>query len=688
MKKTVMGVLSLGLVLALSSVGGSQDLSGEVPVFPAQTVQITTSADLDNSSGVTVTLKAPEKPPLAGDNATVPAEAPPPQDCIVPQQLSVTGVSTRTFFLGIPANICIGVYEIKADANLVVTAGKPSMPIKDISLAPKFIRVTERPPAVTGIDPKGIYQGDSRTLIFLGPSTLKAGSGYTIRFADRALPDCAGKQPAQGAICFQFEKDASQDGQIKFSLLGSDVLSKLAGSRKVSLLHNGIPSAAQDFALVDDTQAAPRNYAIGISVAIVVLIYLLLSAGHKALKGHKGNFLLTELFLDEETSTYSLSKCQFYAWTFAAILGYVFLAVAKSHIQGSAEFPDIPSGLPGILLFSAGTSVAAVGITSSKGSKGSGAVHPTLADFITSGGVVAPERLQFVVWTVVGIFTFLTIVFKSDPLLVSTLPKIPDGFLQLMGISSAGYLGGKLARKAGPVVKTVAVADVTQKGGTLPDKYKPKSEPVLPSQMAQCVLTLNLQGENLDPNAKVRVDGTALRGDQFWITGATPDPQTGFCTEYNLSLVGADTYLTGTHTLTLVNSDSQASDVGFPVDPMSIDSVQAPAAPGGAFTVTGKSFAAKTKYQWSNDKGKLLNDDGKFVDEQGRFVDDQGNFVTASGQPLQPGVANPPADGYPPDAIVEGTTKLTVKGPAAAIPGSKYTLTLVSPVKLRASRPI
>ena len=140
--------------------------------------------------------------------------------------------------------------------------------------------------------------------------------------------------------------------------------------------------------------------------------------------------------------------------------GYIYLAAAKSMIQGSMAFPDIPAGLPGILLASAGTTVLAAGISNSKGNKGAGEIHPSLADFIAAGGVVAAERLQFVVWTIVGVVTFVRLVFLSDPATIDGLPQIPTGFLQLMGISSAGYLGGKLARKAGPTITAVsATAD-------------------------------------------------------------------------------------------------------------------------------------------------------------------------------------------------------------------------------------
>jgi hypothetical protein len=87
--------------------------------------------------------------------------------------------------------------------------------------------------------------------------------------------------------------------------------------------------------------------------------------------------------------------------------------------------------------------------------KGAGEVGPNFSDFITTGGVVAPERFQFLVWTLIGIGSFMMIVFLSPPISIQDLPPVPDGFLQLMGISAAGYVGGKLVRKAGPKIDSV-----------------------------------------------------------------------------------------------------------------------------------------------------------------------------------------------------------------------------------------
>src|SRR5437899_1802702 len=143
---------------------------------------------------------------------------------------------------------------------------------------------------------------------------------------------------------------------------------------------------------------------------------------------------LRALLLDNETGTYSLSKFQFYAWTGAAIFGYVYLTAATSLIQGVFEFADIPKNLPGILLVSGSTTALALGITNSRGPKGSGPIEPSFADFITTGGVVAPERFQFFVWTILGVIAFLFLLLIRDPGDVRELPTVPAGFLYSMGV--------------------------------------------------------------------------------------------------------------------------------------------------------------------------------------------------------------------------------------------------------------
>jgi hypothetical protein len=206
-----------------------------------------------------------------------------------------------------------------------------------------------------------------------------------------------------------------------------------------------------------------RNWGIGILVAAFVatgvlflVVTLLASRGLKpaVIAGESQN-VLTTFLLDAETNSLSLSKFQFYSWTAAAIFGYLYMLLVRALIQGHFDLPDLPTNLPGLLLISSSTSVVAKGITTVRGPKGAGGIQPSLADFVTVGGVVSIERFQFFVWTVLGIFSFLFLIGSQSPDQFHGLPSVPQAFLYMMGVSSSGYLGGKLVRKAGPVIDSI-----------------------------------------------------------------------------------------------------------------------------------------------------------------------------------------------------------------------------------------
>ncbi len=193
-----------------------------------------------------------------------------------------------------------------------------------------------------------------------------------------------------------------------------------------------------------------------IALVLALLPLLLLRFVRKSYRIGGKNYRLRMLFLDPETDTYSLSKFQFYDWTVAAIFAYAYLYISRVHVQ-LGSWPDVPATLPGIIVVAAGTAVGSQLVTSAKGSKGAGEENPSIADFITSGGVVAPDRLQMFLWTIVGVGAFLYAVLQQAPGVISELPTVPERLLVLMGISSAGYLGGKMARKPGPVINEISV---------------------------------------------------------------------------------------------------------------------------------------------------------------------------------------------------------------------------------------
>jgi hypothetical protein len=194
-----------------------------------------------------------------------------------------------------------------------------------------------------------------------------------------------------------------------------------------------------------------------IALILALLPLLLLSRVKNPYAISRQEYKLRLLFLDPQTDTYSLSKLQFYLWTNAALFSYAYLFISRVLVQHGI-WPDIPPNLPGVIAIAAGTSVSSQIITSTKGSKGAGALYPGFADFITSGGVVAADRLQMLLWTLFGVGAFIVTTLGQAPAIIQDLPTVPDHLLYMMGLSSAGYLGGKLARKAGPVVNEISIS--------------------------------------------------------------------------------------------------------------------------------------------------------------------------------------------------------------------------------------
>jgi hypothetical protein len=223
--------------------------------------------------------------------------------------------------------------------------------------------------------------------------------------------------------------------------------------------------------------SAPLWWAI---IGLFVVVAVVLAILSNSRKGKLPPSLLS-LIIDPDTNTYSLSKFQFVLWTSVAILSYLFLFLSKSLAQGKLEFIDIPSGLPAIVLASAATTFFAIGIDNTKGGKGSGPeIEPVWSDLISAGGNVLPDRLQFFAWTIIGVFVYAFTVLSQNPGVISDLPIIPPGFLQLSGVSAVGYLGGKLVRAPGPVIATIDIP--AYEGG---------------------FLTLTLNGKNLSKDASL-----------------------------------------------------------------------------------------------------------------------------------------------------------------------------------------
>jgi hypothetical protein len=472
-------------------------VEGVIPQVPALT---TYQAALTSTKGVTTSLTLVGK----ANPATVAA------DCI-----AKVGDTATVLCIVLPDKLADDTYTIKVNK----AGGKPE---DALSVSPSQVVVQQ--PVVTAVSPAGSFSEPNKansaekvnTVVVLGkgfqgslgrdnkPDDKTIVDRYaSLRFTDLGTPArCPGGGSAQPGGCYELSVDSDQ--QVTLTFHGILANAGLFGGKKSFVIAvDGVETNASTLTLINTTPGFPMTVAVVGFLLIALIVFLLLKNGDGAVKRTMNgkNYWLSVLFFDVQSNSYSLSKCQFYAWTGAAVIGYLFLAISKSVVQGSGVFPDIPPGLPGILMASVGTVVISTGITSSKGGKGAGNPGPNLSDFIATGGVVAPDRLQFAIWTIIGIGTFLSIILQSDPRNINDLPTIPSGFLQLMGISSAGYLAGKLTRKAGPTISAMVVTS------TLANRSD-KSNPV------QSVMSFQITGSGLSKSALFSIDGVQIFPDK------------------------------------------------------------------------------------------------------------------------------------------------------------------------------
>jgi hypothetical protein len=285
---------------------------------------------------------------------------------------------------------------------------------------------------------------------------------------------------------------------------------------------------------------------------VVAVLYIARIETAVKQRGQRLRKVICAFLLDTQTNSFSLSKFQLFLWIGASVFAYIYFYVCRTFVQRLVEFPPLPD--PKLLFLTAGTAVFATGVTSAVGPKGAGAEGPSVADFFTDGDLVAGERLQFLLWTVTGVLGFIGLVLARDPAGFVKLPDMPDGFLPLMGLSAAGYLGGKIVRSSGPVISNLAVTKFDDANHTL---------------------TMRIVGDSISSKATVQVDDNVWRADLILITPIKKDdPTSDLCSEVEIVFKEAGKLAKNTHSVKLVNSDGRSASRTFPVAPMSITKVQ------------------------------------------------------------------------------------------------------------------
>jgi len=319
------------------------------------------------------------------------------------------------------------------------------------------------------------------------------------------------------------------------SLKGQHITRPMTASVEI----DGIESNRKALVLSPVDRSTPGVIAFAVLGVLTALVYLLSrrNAAQYQINGRSYN-TMAYLFIDSETNTYSLSRLQLILWSAAAIVAYVYLAASQYLVQWNWALPKVPENLPTLLGISAATAALSIGATGVRGSKGAGPLHPELGDFITSGGVFAPERLQFFLWTVLGIFGFVSATLAQDPATVTELPQIPESFIPLMGLSSLGYLAGKVARKPGPIIRQMAPPPPYAAAGT----------------------AIRIIGENLSPRAQVRLNGEMLQTGEISV-GPTAQADTQFVMELILTPAIIAPAASGVAVVKVVNPDGQSAEI-------------------------------------------------------------------------------------------------------------------------------
>ena len=342
----------------------------------------------------------------------------------------------------------------------------------------------------------------------------------------------------------------------------------------------------------------------GVFVAALGIFFLLCFLIYRLVRGGVDTLVIdgkplppwASFFLDRETISYSLSKFQLFAFAFVFLFGYLYVFFCRWLVQWQFLLPDIPSNLSTMLAISAGTTITAAGTTNVKGNKGGGNLVPRFADFVSTGGLVVPERFQFFVWTVVACFGFIALLISQNPATIKEFPSVPDGLLYVMRVSSAGYLGGKLVRKGGPTIKNIAL-----------------------SAPADGILPIIIQGDNLSSKADFFIDGQKLPllPDEKKPVGAdgktlpmlVPTPQEGasdpsFASQLKIKINKAEANITleeGDHVFRIMNPDGQYHEIRFTLTPPKITGASSVVA-GDAevpVTVTGSNFQSGTTARWT-----------------------------------------------------------------------------------------
>jgi hypothetical protein len=320
---------------------------------------------------------------------------------------------------------------------------------------------------------------------------------------------------------------------------------------------------------------------LGILIGIV-LTFGLIGTRASLAPGKSGrSSLLSWVMLDAETNSYSLSKVQLLLWTLAIVYGYLYLLLAYVLTQGKLVFPPLQSTLSVLLMGTGGTSLAAAALSKTRGPKGAGSPDPSISDLVSSGGVLAGDRAQFFIWTLIGVGGFVFLVLRQMPEKIVALPEVPSELLTAMGVSAAVYVLGKSVRLPGPVISTVTVT------------FAPGA----------ATFDLKIDGVNLHQNATISVNGQAV-ADATVVPPAAPPPNPaspGMLPQLIVHLPPTGPWTSGDHLLRVTNLDGQFAEVWFAANLpklMAVAPASIPADVATLVTLTGTDLRPGSSVEW------------------------------------------------------------------------------------------
>jgi len=192
---------------------------------------------------------------------------------------------------------------------------------------------------------------------------------------------------------------------------------------------------------------------------ILTFVALLLLAGFV---GWKTNNNVLWILVDGR-GRYSLTHFQIVLWTLLILSSMLAVLISKGFDPTQIVIPPELLGLMGI---SAGSGILTTGVKATKDTSGSTARIAKRGAFKLSNGkiriisakfsqiwleeegdladrVISITKYQNFIFTLVIVAFYISIAIKQ-----ATLPALPESVVWLIGISHAGYVGGKVPNKA------------------------------------------------------------------------------------------------------------------------------------------------------------------------------------------------------------------------------------------------